>query len=142
MFEGRSFDYAELATRVDAVAQVFSDAGVGRGDVVAVQLGNGLPMVEVVHAGFVADFVVQLVNTRLTASEIEFQLRDSGARWFVHLVGDRDCETVDLEPGVERLRVRDRHKHAGSPGGRCAGGCRARRRRSRGYRARYHRAAG
>jgi O-succinylbenzoic acid--CoA ligase len=107
VFEGRSFDYAELAARVDAVAQAFSDAGVARGDIVAVHLGNGLPMVEVVHAGFVADFVVQLVNTRLTASEIEFQLRDSGARWFVHLVGDRNCETVDLEPGVERLRIRD-----------------------------------
>jgi O-succinylbenzoic acid--CoA ligase len=116
VFEGRSFDYAELAARVEVVAQVFSDAGVARGDIVAVHLGNGLPMVEVVHAGFVADFVVQLVNTRLTGSEIEFQLRDSGARWFVHLAGDRDCEAVELEPGVERLCVRERHSAASISG--------------------------
>jgi len=107
VFEGRSVDYATLLARVEGVVRRLGQIGVARGDVLAVFLPNGLPMVELVHAAFVGDFIVQFVNTRLTRPEIEYQLRDSRARWFVHLADDDAAEAVDLDSDVGRLRVCD-----------------------------------
>ncbi|MCP5042627.1 MAG: o-succinylbenzoate--CoA ligase [bacterium] len=109
VFAGETHCYAQLAARVDAVAHALSGVGVARHDVVAAHLPNGLPMVELVHAAFARDFTLQLVNGRLNAAEIEFQLCDSGAQHFVHLAGDETAEAVRLEPGVRRLRVGDRN---------------------------------
>ncbi|MDP6979751.1 MAG: o-succinylbenzoate--CoA ligase [Myxococcota bacterium] len=101
------FDYRALALRVERVARVLAGCGVERGAIVAVQLPNGMPMLELVHASFVLDFTLQLVNTRLTPNEVEYQLRDSGAGFFVHLVDDADAASVGLDGNVVRLHVND-----------------------------------
>ena len=100
-------DYAELQGRVDEMVGTLARLGVDRGCVVAVRLGNGLPIATLVHTGFAADFVLHLVNTRLSTPEIEFQLRDSGARFFLHRAGDLAAEEVELNEGVVRIRLRE-----------------------------------
>lgn len=104
-FQGRTLCFAELGDRVGAVVQALADLGVERGDVIAVHLPNELSIVDLVHAGFAGDFVVLLVNTRLRAREIESQLRDSGARFFLHPEHDAEAESVRLDPGVCRIHV-------------------------------------
>ncbi len=101
------FDYRALAERVERVAGALARCGVERGAIVAAQLANGLPMVELVHASFVLDFTLQLVNTRLAPHEVEYQLRDSGAGFFVHLAGDGRAASVTPDGGVVRLHVND-----------------------------------
>jgi O-succinylbenzoic acid--CoA ligase len=81
--------------------------GVAKGSVVAVCLPNGLPVVELIHASFAGDFILHLVNTRLRTPEIEFQLRDSGARHFIHPASDSSAEAVELDEGVSRIRLDD-----------------------------------
>ena len=102
---GNAIRYTDLAARVDRIVEELSQCGVARGELVAVHLPNGLPIVELIHASFRGDFVVLLLNGRLRAPEIEFQLRDTGARYFVHVNNDPVTESIELEPGVERIRV-------------------------------------
>lgn len=102
---GKCVSYGKLARRVDAVVSSLSRCGVERGDVVAVSLPNGLPIVELIHAGFAGDFVALLINRRLSAPEVEFQLRDSGARYFIHQDGDEVSRQVELEASVTRIEL-------------------------------------
>ncbi|MCP4039779.1 MAG: o-succinylbenzoate--CoA ligase [bacterium] len=106
-WRGSTLRYAELAERVAGVVRALGRLGVERGDVVAVHLPNGLSIVELVHAGFAGDFVLHLINTRLREPEIEFQLRDSEARFFVHLAADARARAVRLDEGTARICVRE-----------------------------------
>lgn len=106
-WNGLTLGYAELADRMKGVVESLARLGVEQGDVLAVHLPNGLPLVELAHAGFAGDFVLHLLNTRLRATEIEFQLRDSGARFFIHLADDPEAEAVELAADVVRVHVRE-----------------------------------
>ena len=106
-WNGATLDYAELNRRVDEMVSSLARIGVERGGVVAVHLSNGLAISLLVHAGFSGDFVLHLVNTRMRIPEIEFELRDSGARFFIHRAGDSEAEAVELNEGVVRIRLRE-----------------------------------
>lgn len=118
VFGEQRFDYQALADRVTGVCDALASHGVASGSIVAVRLPNGLAMVELVHASFLLDFTLQLVNTRLTKREIAFQLRDSGAAFFVHLSSDAVAEQVEPPAGVARLSLVDPESARSIRGGR------------------------
>jgi len=72
--------YAEVALRVDAVAEQFAAAGVGRGDVVAVMLPNQVELLLGLMAAWRLGAAATPVNPVFTANEAGYQIADSGAR--------------------------------------------------------------
>ncbi|NEK87676.1 long-chain fatty acid--CoA ligase [Blastococcus saxobsidens] len=92
---GGQLTYAELWQRALRVAGGLRDAGVGAGDRVAVQLGNGVDWVLAFWGAQLAGAVVVPLNTRLAPAETQFILDDCGA---AHVV--RPGEPLpDGEPG-------------------------------------------
>jgi acyl-CoA synthetase (AMP-forming)/AMP-acid ligase II len=93
--DGPSVTYAQLWERAARVAGGLRDAGVGPGDRVAVQLGNGLDWLLAFWGTHLAGGIVVPLNTRLAAAEAEYILGDCGA---AHVV--RPGEPLpDGEPG-------------------------------------------
>jgi long-chain acyl-CoA synthetase len=92
---GSSVTYAELWDRARRVAGGLRDAGVGTGDRVALQLGNGLDWALAFWGAHLAGAVVVPMNTRLSETEAEYVLADCAAAYVV-----RPGEPLpDGEPG-------------------------------------------
>jgi fatty-acyl-CoA synthase len=79
----RSLTYAELEERVARLARALVLRGVNGGDRVALLLPICCEAVEVVLAVSRIGAIAVPINTRLTQSEVAFQLRDSGSRLLV-----------------------------------------------------------
>jgi acyl-CoA synthetase (AMP-forming)/AMP-acid ligase II len=77
------FTYDGFARRVYALARFFRDAGVGRGDCVAVLLPNRHEFLETYFAAAQIGAVLNPLNFRLSSRELAFILNDSGARILV-----------------------------------------------------------
>ncbi len=101
---GRSWTYAELAARVDALATGLQQAGVGPGDVVAYQLFNGPEFAQLYLATQVCGAVGSPLNFRLAPGETAYVLEDSEPRVFVY--------DTDLEPQVTAALERATHRPA------------------------------
>ena len=84
---GASLSYAELWQRAERVAGGLSDAGVARGDRVAIRLGNGADWVLAFFGAQLLGAVVVPVNTRFTEQEVSYVVEDSGAS-FVFAAGE------------------------------------------------------
>jgi acyl-CoA synthetase (AMP-forming)/AMP-acid ligase II len=76
---GPSIAYGELWRRAARVAGGLRDAGVGRGDRVAIRLGNGIDWVLAFFGAQLLGAVVVPVNTRFTEEEVAYVVEDSGA---------------------------------------------------------------
>ncbi|OHU99491.1 class I adenylate-forming enzyme family protein [Mycobacterium talmoniae] len=74
---------AQLLQRVQDAADRFRRAGVGAGDVVAVQLPNRIELIVALFAAWRLGAAATPVNPALTPSETDFQLADSAARILV-----------------------------------------------------------
>ena len=72
--------YAEVAGRVEALAEQFAAAGVGRGDVVAVMLPNRVELLLGLMAAWRLGAAATPVNPVFTANEAGYQIADSGAK--------------------------------------------------------------
>jgi long-chain acyl-CoA synthetase len=72
--------YAEVARRVDAAAEQFAAAGVGRGDVVAVMLPNQVELLLGLMAAWRLGAAATPVNPVFTANEAGYQIADSAAK--------------------------------------------------------------
>jgi acyl-coenzyme A synthetase/AMP-(fatty) acid ligase len=92
--------YAELAERVERVAGGLSRLGVGVGDVVAVQLPNGIEFVTTYLAITWCGAVMQTVHMPYRGAELDFLLRHGGARVFVCL-----GQFKDLSPAAHALAM-------------------------------------
>ncbi|MEO8636906.1 MAG: long-chain-fatty-acid--CoA ligase [Gemmatimonadales bacterium] len=77
--DGRALSYTTLGVRVDALAHRLVSLGLRPGDRVATLLPNGLPFLESYFAAAGAGLILVPLNTRLTASDLGFILRDSGS---------------------------------------------------------------
>ena len=77
--DGRTLSYEAVGARVDALAHRLVGLGLGPGDRVAALLPNGLPYFESYFAAAGAGLILVPLNTRLTASDLGFILRDSGS---------------------------------------------------------------
>jgi acyl-CoA synthetase (AMP-forming)/AMP-acid ligase II len=73
--------HAGLHERAARLATVLEEDGVGRGDRVALLLHNGFEFVESLLAIQMLTAVAVPVNFRLTADELSYIVRDSGAVW-------------------------------------------------------------
>jgi long-chain acyl-CoA synthetase len=92
---GPSLTYSQLWQRAMRVAGGLRDAGVGTGDRVALQLGNGVDWAVAFWGVQLAGAVVVPMNTRLAPAESEFILADCGVAYVV-----RTGEPLpDGEPG-------------------------------------------
>jgi fatty-acyl-CoA synthase len=81
---GRSFTYADLDRRVDAMSAYLSSIGVGRGDRVAVLAHNGVEFFDIQFACARTGSIAVLLNWRLTVPELEYILNDSSPKVLVH----------------------------------------------------------
>ncbi|QUQ66821.1 long-chain-fatty-acid--CoA ligase [Kutzneria sp. CA-103260] len=94
-YEGRSFTWSQWRERIRRVAGVLRAAGVGRGDRVAYLDKNNLSCLEVVLGAASLGAATAILNWRLAPDELDYVVRDSGAR--VLFVAD------ELLPGVEGI---------------------------------------
>jgi long-chain acyl-CoA synthetase len=78
---GPRLRYTELWDRSARVAGGLRAAGVGRGDRVAIRLGNGVDWVLAFFGTVLAGGVVVPVNTRFTEDEARYVVTDSGAAY-------------------------------------------------------------
>ena len=90
---GRSFTYAELDRRADAMAAFLAGVGVGRGDRVGVLAHNGVEFFDVQFACARLGAICVLLNWRLTVAELEYILNDSAPKALVHDVSFVDAAT-------------------------------------------------
>ncbi|MEZ5375956.1 MAG: long-chain fatty acid--CoA ligase [Acidimicrobiales bacterium] len=80
----RSFTYADLDRRVDAMASYLLSLGIGRGDRVAVLAHNGVEYFDIQFACARTGSICVLLNWRLTVPELEYILNDSAPALLVH----------------------------------------------------------
>ncbi len=80
----RTFSYADLDRRVDAMAAYFASLGIGRGDRVAVLAHNGVEFFDIQFACARTGSICVLLNWRLTVTELEYILNDSAPALLVH----------------------------------------------------------
>ncbi|MGI9125732.1 MAG: AMP-binding protein [Mycobacterium sp.] len=77
---GTVLTYRELDDNSAALARVLHDAGLRRGDVVAVLSDNRAEVMEVYWAAHRSGLYITAINHHLTAGEAAYIVRDSGAR--------------------------------------------------------------
>ncbi|KAA5828416.1 long-chain fatty acid--CoA ligase [Saccharopolyspora hirsuta] len=83
-FRGRATTYRELDDRVTRLAHALRSLGVGRGDRVALLSANHPAYLEALFASGLLGAIFVPLNARLTAPEVEYAMRDSGAAVLIH----------------------------------------------------------
>jgi fatty-acyl-CoA synthase len=84
VYEGRSWTYAELAGRTEALAAALAGLGMRAGDRVAYLGRNHPAFLETLFAAGRLGAVLVPLNVRLSAAELAYMLDDSGAAVLVH----------------------------------------------------------
>jgi acyl-CoA synthetase (AMP-forming)/AMP-acid ligase II len=79
--DGDRVTYRQLWDRSARVAGGLKEAGVSRGDRIAIRLGNGLDWCLAFFGTQMAGAVAVPVNTRFSESEVEYVVTDSGSRF-------------------------------------------------------------
>ncbi|MFE2940250.1 4-coumarate--CoA ligase family protein [Streptomyces sp. NPDC059255] len=107
---GATTTYAQLDRAHRRIAAAFADAGVRKGDVLALHSPNTVAYPAVFHAATRAGASVTTVHPLATPEELAAQLRDAAARWVVTVsplleVARRAAELVG---GIEEIFVCDR----------------------------------
>jgi acyl-CoA synthetase (AMP-forming)/AMP-acid ligase II len=98
--------YAEVARRVEAVAEQFAAAGVGRGDVVAVMLPNQVELLLGLMAAWRLGAAATPVNPVFTANEAGYQIADSAAKLLLAADPGAGYGVPVLTPGELNSRPR------------------------------------
>ncbi|MDH6114718.1 acyl-CoA synthetase (AMP-forming)/AMP-acid ligase II [Kitasatospora sp. MAP12-15] len=80
---GESLSYTQLAASVGRVAAGLAEAGVRKGDVVALHSPNSIAFPLAFYGCSRAGATVTTVSSLATPGELAGQLRDSGARWII-----------------------------------------------------------
>jgi long-chain acyl-CoA synthetase len=84
---GEQLTYRELEDRSRRLSRLLYDAGLRRGDVVALLTDNSLPAFEVYWAAIRSGLYLTAVNSHLTAEEATYIITDCGARVLVVSAG-------------------------------------------------------
>ena len=105
--DGQRFTYADLAERAGRVAGALRQAGIGRGDRIAMLVNNRVEWIDICLGAAALGAVAVPFSTWSTQREIDFLLGDSGARLLFTLerFGDREYAadlTALLEQGATR----------------------------------------
>ncbi|MEO3978699.1 4-coumarate--CoA ligase family protein [Streptomyces sp. CAU 1734] len=107
---GTSISYARLDRLHRRVAAALADAGVRKGDVLALHSPNTIAYPSVFLGATRAGATVTTVHPMATAEEFAAQLRDSSARWIVTAAPllENARRAAELAPGVAEIFVCDR----------------------------------
>jgi non-ribosomal peptide synthetase component E (peptide arylation enzyme) len=92
--------YAELKDRVERCAAFLSSIGIGRGDVVTIQLPNRIAFPVVFFALELIGAVANKVNPDFRVRELDYILRFSGSRAFVCPASFRGFDYVAMARGL------------------------------------------
>ena len=106
IFDGQEYSFETLADRVNRLANVLSDMGVGAGDRVATMQVNTNQSIEAYFAAAQLDAIYVPVNFRAKSDELETML--SIARPSCLFIGERYLPLVERLPeqtGLERERI-------------------------------------
>ncbi len=107
---GTCLTYGELDERSTRLARVLRDAGLGRGDVVALLTDNSIHAYEVYWAAVRSGMYLTAVNNHLTPAEVSYIVNDSGA---AALVVSARLAGLAEEVGEDVPRVRERLAYGG-----------------------------
>jgi fatty-acyl-CoA synthase len=99
---GERLSYGDLDERSIRLANALTDAGLGRGDTIALLTGNSVRAYEVYWAGVRSGRYVAAVNSHLSAGEVAYIVRDSEAKALIvsATLGDLAREVADLVPDL------------------------------------------
>lgn len=107
---GHSVSAAQQQERGRRLAQGLVQLGLQPGDVLAVLLKNSQPYADVVHACRLAGMVYCPINWHFTAHEVDYLLRDSGAKVLLSSQELLDSLELTLPSGMPCLVVDAAHK--------------------------------
>jgi fatty-acyl-CoA synthase len=105
---GEAVTFGELNDRSNRLAQYLYDAGLRRGDHIAILMENNLSFMEPVWAAFRSGLYVTAVNRYLPPDEVAYIVGDCGAKALITSFAKRETAAAlaDLIPGVTiRLMV-------------------------------------
>src|SRR5215472_3047461 len=104
---GESLSYRQLDERSNQGAQLFRSLGLRAGDGVAIFMENNLRFLEICWAAQRAGLYFTCVSSRLTAGEVEYIVKDCGAKVFIagHTLSKVAGEVAPLIPGVKLFMV-------------------------------------
>lgn len=105
--------YGELNQRVAVLSSRLDAAGIQAKDRVAVLLDRGLASVELVHALARLGAVIVPLNTRLTSTEMRWQIEQSDSRWVLSVLPAPLLEEAILLDDLPRMGESD--QWLGSP---------------------------
>lgn len=113
MFDGTPVARAEFSEKVERTAAWLAAQGIGKGDVVAVWLVNGIEWLALLFAAARLGAVVAAVNTRYRSAEVAHLLKLSGAKLMVVEAAFRAIDfpailadvARDEVPALQRLAV-------------------------------------
>ena len=107
--DGRDHSYAQLANRVRQIAASLRIHGIGRGDRVAIFLGNRIEWLEICFGALAVGAVVVPVSTWSKPAELDYILGDAGARMLfaTAAIGKEDWTQPlrTLLPSLPQLRT-------------------------------------
>ncbi|MBS0470824.1 MAG: AMP-binding protein [Proteobacteria bacterium] len=104
---GETVTYKELDDRSNQAAQLFRKLGLQVGDGVCIFMENNSRFHEACWAAQRAGLYYTAVSSRLTAGEVEYIAKDSGAKVLIcgHALANVAAELPPLLPGVKMLMV-------------------------------------
>jgi len=111
--KNRALTYPELNCRVNKLANSLLNAGLNKGDKVAVLLENSIEMVEIFLATAKSGLVIVPVNFRLSSGEIEYILNNSDTKLLILHDQFADKITQSNIPADHQVQVRDLNQHKG-----------------------------
>ena len=112
---GATMTFADFDANANRLAHLFRDAGLRRGDHVAIFMENNLRYCEVMSAAERTGLYYTCVNSFLTAAEVAFIVDDCDARVFVTSVAKSDVavEAAAETPGVSTFLCVDANEPIG-----------------------------
>ena len=114
----RSYSYAELDQRAEALACHLQAQGMGRGARVALLAHNGVEYFDLQFACGRSGGIAVLLNWRLTVTELEYILNDSAPLLLIHDVEFTEtARALQQRCGIAQLLCIDKSKAAGAAGG-------------------------
>ncbi|MBV8681378.1 MAG: acyl-CoA synthetase [Caulobacteraceae bacterium] len=104
---GEAVTYAELDARSNQGAHLFRSSGIQAGDAIAIFMDNSPRYYEVLWAAQRSGVRFTCISSKLTAGEVEYIVKDCGAKAFVASVAVADVavQTAPLIPGVKLWMV-------------------------------------
>ncbi|HWC09197.1 MAG TPA: AMP-binding protein, partial [Solirubrobacterales bacterium] len=106
-FEDRRVGYWEIDERSDMLAAGLLAAGAAPGDRIAVLCRNSVESVEIFFAAAKLGAALVPIEASLQGFEIDYRLRDSGARWLFADWSGWDCarDLVSTNSGLRLVAV-------------------------------------